>query len=78
PDFPTAAFIYGRAGIREAYRTGRGILKLRARVAVEALTKGREALVVTEIPYQVNKSKLIEQIANLVKDRKVDGITDLR
>jgi len=78
PDFPTAAFIYGRAGIREAYRTGRGILKLRARVAVEELTKGREALVVTEIPYQVNKSKLIEQIANLVKDRKVDGITDLR
>ncbi len=78
PDFPTAGFIYGRSGIRDAYRTGRGILRLRARAAVEEFSKGREAIVVTEIPYQVNKSKLIEQIANLVKDKKIDGITDIR
>jgi len=78
PDFPTRGFIYGRTSIREAYRTGKGILRLRARAAVEELTRGKLAIIVTEIPYMVNKSKLIEQIAALVKDRKIEGITDLR
>ncbi len=78
PDFPTAGFIYGRSGIRTAYETGRGILSMRARAAIERLSRDREAIVVTEIPYQVNKAKLIERIAELVRDKKIEGIADLR
>jgi DNA gyrase subunit A len=78
PDFPTAGFIYGRSGIRTAYENGRGIIIMRARAAVEKFSRDREAIVVTEIPYQVNKAKLIERIAELVRDKKIDGISDLR
>jgi DNA gyrase subunit A len=78
PDFPTAGFIYGRHGIRTAYETGRGIIVLRAKAAIEKMSRDREAIVVTEIPYQVNKAKLIERIAELVRDKKIEGISDLR
>jgi DNA gyrase subunit A len=78
PDFPTAGFIYGRSGIRAAYESGRGIIGLRARAAIEKFSRDREAIVVTEIPYQVNKAKLIERIAELVRDKKIEGISDLR
>ncbi|HTR14993.1 MAG TPA: DNA gyrase subunit A [Roseiarcus sp.] len=78
PDFPTGASILGRAGIRAAYATGRGAIVMRAKVKVEELRKDREALIVTEIPYQVNKATLIERIAELVRDKRVEGIADLR
>jgi DNA gyrase subunit A len=79
PDFPTAGFILGREGIRQAYQTGRGIVQMRARALVEKDRRtGREKIVVTEIPYQVNKAKLIEKIADLIKDKKLEGISDLR
>jgi DNA gyrase subunit A len=78
PDFPTAGFIYGRGGIRTAYESGRGIIVMRARAAIEKFSRDREAIVVTEIPYQVNKAKLIERIAELVRDKKIEGISDLR
>ncbi len=78
PDFPTGGFIYGRSGIAEAYRTGRGRFLMRARVAIENLTQGRQAIIVTEIPYQVNKSKLIERIAALVNEKVIDEISDVR
>ncbi len=78
PDFPTAGFIYGRAGIRAAYQTGRGIVVMRARAAIERLSRDRDAIVVTEIPFQTNKAKLIERIAELVRDKKLEGISDLR
>jgi len=78
PDFPTAGFIYGRTGVRSAYETGRGIMIMRARAAIENISRERDAIVVTEIPYQVNKAKLIERIAELVRDKKIDGISDLR
>lgn len=78
PDFPTAGFIYGRSGIRTAYQNGRGIIIMRARAAIEKFSRDREAIVVTEIPYQVNKAKLIERIAELVRDKKIEGISDLR
>jgi DNA gyrase subunit A len=78
PDFPTAGFIYGRSGIKAAYETGRGIILMRARAAIEKLGRDREAIVVTEIPYQVNKAKLIERIAELVRDKKIQSISDLR
>jgi len=78
PDFPTAGFIYGRGGIRAAYETGRGIVVMRARAAIEHLGRDREAIIVTEIPYQTNKAKLIERIAELVRDKKLEGISDLR
>ena len=78
PDFPTAAIINGRAGIVQAYQTGRGKIYLRARYEVETDKSGKERIVVTEIPYQVNKARLIEKIAELVKDKKVEGITELR
>ena len=78
PDFPTAAIINGRAGIVQAYQTGRGKIYLRARYEVETEKSGKERIVVTEIPYQVNKARLIEKIAELVKDKKVEGITELR
>jgi len=78
PDFPTAGFIYGRSGIKTAYQTGRGIIVMRARAGVEKMARDRESIVVTEIPYQVNKAKLIERIAELVRDKKIEGISDLR
>ncbi|MGX2969913.1 DNA topoisomerase (ATP-hydrolyzing) subunit A [Ursidibacter sp. B-7004-1] len=78
PDFPTAAIINGRKGIEDAYRTGRGKVYVRAKATVETTAKGREQIIVTEIPYQVNKAKLIEKIAELVKDKKVEGISELR
>ncbi len=79
PDFPTAGFIYGAQGIGEAYRTGRGSLTLRARAMIEVHPKTeRESIIITELPYQVNKARLIEKIAELVRDRRIDGITDLR
>jgi DNA gyrase subunit A len=78
PDFPTAGFICGRAGIRQAYRTGRGSIVMRARAEIETRRGDREAIVVTEIPYQVNKARLIERIAELVRDKKIDGIADIR
>jgi DNA gyrase subunit A len=78
PDFPTGAFLYGKAGIAQAYKTGRGRFMMRARVAIETLTKERQAIIVTEIPYQVNKSKLIERIADLVNEKIIDDIGDVR
>ena len=78
PDFPTGGSILGRAGIRSAYATGRGSIIMRAKVAVEELRKDREALIVSEIPYQVNKSTLIEKIAELVREKRIEGISDLR
>ena len=78
PDFPTGATIVGRAGIRSAYETGRGSIIMRARAEIEEIRKDREAIIVTEIPYQVNKSTLIEKIAELVRDKRIDGISDLR
>ncbi|KAB2330829.1 DNA gyrase subunit A [Cytobacillus depressus] len=78
PDFPTAGMILGRSGIRKAYETGRGSITLRAKVEIEQKANGREVIIVNEIPYQVNKAKLIERIAELVRDKKIDGITDLR
>jgi len=78
PDFPTGAFIYGSAGIKEAYRTGRGRVVIRARATIESSKGGKDAIIVTEIPYQVNKTKLIEKIVELVRDKKVTGISDIR
>jgi DNA gyrase subunit A len=78
PDFPTAAFVHGGPGIEQAYRTGRGSIQLRARATIEETGKDRESIVVTEIPYQVNKAKLVEKIGELWRDKKVDGISDLR
>ncbi len=78
PDFPTAGIINGTAGITTAYRTGRGRVRMRARAEVEVADNGREAIVVTEIPYQVNKARLIEKIAELVKEKKLEGISELR
>ena len=78
PDFPTGAFIYGRQGIFSAYRTGRGILHLRARTSFEPLGKDREAIIIDELPYQVNKARLVEKIAQLVVQKKIQGISDLR
>ena len=78
PDFPTAAYIHGRNGIREAYTTGRGILTLRAKAHAEKLRGGREAIIVTELPYQVNKATLIEKIGELIRDKKIEGISERR
>jgi DNA gyrase subunit A len=78
PDFPTGGIILGRAGIRQAYLTGRGSIMVRGRVTTETLRGDREALVVTEIPYQVNKTTLIEKIAELVRDKRIEGIGDIR
>ncbi len=77
PDFPTGGFILGRQGIIDAYTKGRGQLKLRARAAIERVGKDKEQIVITEIPYQVNKSKLLEQIASLVNDKRIEGIADV-
>jgi DNA gyrase subunit A len=78
PDFPTAAYIYGTAGIREAYTTGRGTLTLRAKAHAEKLRGGREAIIITELPYQVNKASLIEKISELSGEKKIDGISEIR
>jgi len=78
PDFPTGGIIYGYAGVKEAYETGRGRIILRARIHEEELSGGRQALIVTEIPYQVNKASTIEKIAGLVRDKRIEGISDLR
>ncbi len=78
PDFPTGGFIYGKAGIVNAYKTGRGRFMMRAKVATENMTKDKQAIIVTEIPYQVNKSKLIERIAELVNEKIIDDISDVR
>ena len=78
PDFPTAGLIIGREGIRDAYCTGRGAIKMRARTNIEPLPNGKNRIVVTELPYQVNKARLIEKIADLVRDKTIEGITDLR
>ena len=78
PDFPTGAMILGTKGINEAYRTGRGKIKVRAVTDIEPMTNGKNRIVVTELPYMVNKARLIEKIAELVKEKKIDGITELR
>ena len=78
PDFPTAGLIMGMDGIKNAYKTGRGIVKMRARAHIETAKSGKDSIIVTELPYQVNKARLIEKIADLVRDKKVVGITDLR
>ncbi|MBL4953393.1 DNA gyrase subunit A [Neobacillus sp. YIM B02564] len=78
PDFPTGGIILGRNGIRKAYETGRGSITLRAKVEIEQKSNGKETIIVHEIPYQVNKAKLIERIAELVREKKIEGITDLR
>ena len=78
PDFPTAATIHGRSGIQEAYLTGRGTIQVRARAEIEDIGKDRQAIIVKEIPYQVNKARLIERIAELIREKKIEGISDLR
>ena len=78
PDFPTGGFILGRTGIQQAYLTGRGQLKLRAKASTEKMPKDREQIVVTEIPYQVNKSRLIESTSSLINEKKIEGISDIR
>ena len=78
PDFPTAGIIHGRAGVFEAYRTGRGRFMMRAKAAIENITKDRQAIIVTEIPYQVNKARLVERIAQLVNDKDIEDISDVR
>jgi len=78
PDFPTGGFILGRNGISNAYTTGRGSIKMRAKAFTEKMEKGRESIIVTELPFQVNKARLIENIAALVNDKKIDGISDIR
>jgi DNA gyrase subunit A len=78
PDFPTGGLILGRSGIRAAYHKGRGSIVMRGKVGVETIRKDREALIVTEIPYQVNKATMIERIAELVREKKIDGISDVR
>src|SRR5438874_5254548 len=78
PDFPTGAYIAGREGIEAAYKTGRGSFTMRAKAAIEETTKDRESIIITEIPYQVNKARLIERIAELVQTKKLEGISDVR
>ena len=78
PDFPTGATILGRRGIEDAYRTGRGKIKIRSVTDIEPMSNGKQRIVVTQLPYMVNKARLIQNIAQLVKDKKIDGITDLR
>jgi DNA gyrase subunit A len=78
PDFPTAGLIYGSAGIREAYNTGKGLIKVRARVEVEDINEDQQRIVITELPFQVNKARLLERIAELVKQKRIEGIRDIR
>jgi DNA gyrase subunit A len=78
PDFPTGGIILGRSGIRKAYETGRGSITIRAKVEIEQKSNGKEVIIVNELPYQVNKARLVEKIAELARDKKIEGITDLR
>ncbi len=78
PDFPTAGYIHGTSGIRDAYTTGRGTITLRAKAHTESLRGGREAIIITELPYQVNKATLIEKISELSREKKIEGISDIR
>ncbi|MCM2322115.1 MAG: DNA gyrase subunit A, partial [Oligoflexia bacterium] len=78
PDFPTAGYVFGGAGLKEAYRTGRGSIIIRGKAEIETWKNDRERIIVTELPYQVNKAKLIEKIADLVKEKRIEGISDLR
>jgi len=78
PDFPTAGLILGREGIHSAYTTGRGVVKMRAQARIEKMSNGKPRILVTELPYQVNKARLVEKIAELVREKAIDGITDLR
>jgi len=78
PDFPTGAYVCGKSGIRKAYETGRGIIKMRARATIERQAKSKAQIIITEIPYQVNKAKLVEHIALLVRQKKVEGISEVR
>jgi DNA gyrase subunit A len=78
PDFPTAGYIYGMGGIREAYTTGRGTITLRAKAHAEKMRGGREAIIISELPYQVNKASLIEKISELMKEKKIEGISEVR
>jgi DNA gyrase subunit A len=78
PDFPTRGYIYGRGGIRDAYTTGRGTITLRAKVRTEEMRGGRKAIIITELPYQVNKASLIEKISELSREKKIDGISEIR
>jgi DNA gyrase subunit A len=78
PDFPTGAYIYGKSGIKSAYETGRGQFTMRAKAAIERPTKEKQQIVITEIPFQVNKSKVIERIAQLVQEKRIEGISDVR
>ena len=78
PDFPTAGLILGTQGIHEAYTTGRGVIKMRAQAHIETMSNGKPRIIVTELPYQVNKARLVEKIAELVRDKAIEGITDLR
>src|SRR5260370_7520698 len=77
PDFPTAAIIHGRSGIMDAYTHGRGRFMMRAKAAIETFSKDREAIIVTEIPYQVHKSKLVERIADRVNEKTIEDISDI-
>ena len=78
PDFPTGGVILGTRGIEEAYRTGRGKIRVRGVTNIESMPNGKSRIIVTELPYMVNKARLIEKIAEMVRDKKLDGITDLR
>ncbi len=78
PDFPTAGYIHGRQGILDAYRTGRGLIQVRAKAVIEKGRGGRDSIVVTELPYQVNKARLVERIAELIREKRIDGVSDLR
>ena len=78
PDFPTAGLILGKEGIRQAYTTGRGVIKMRANAHIETMSNGKPRIIVTELPYQVNKARLVEKIAELVRNKDIEGITDLR
>ena len=78
PDFPTGGTIIGKSGIYEAYSTGRGIVRIRAKTHFEQTNDGRDLIIVTELPFMVNKSVLLEKIANLVRQKKLEGIADLR
>jgi DNA gyrase subunit A len=78
PDFPTGGIILGRAGIRQAYQTGRGSIVMRGKVSIDTIRKDREAIIISEIPYQVNKATMVERIAELVREKKIEGISDLR
>ena len=78
PDFPTGALILGTQGIRDAYHTGKGSIKLRARTVIEQMNNGKQRIVISELPYQVNRSQLVLKIAELVQEKKIEGITDVR